>query len=521
MNTSDGISRTALARIFHILGGTSQTLNGRAALPRRPELGRSSSFALPSYRISGLAAGLAALTLAAGCMVGPNYQPPNLQSPPAWSGVTNSAAAADTKLTDSPVDMARWWTQFQDPKLTALVTEALQSNLDVQLAEVQLRQARAARGRDEGGLWPSLTASGSATRSGPANGPNAGGMHVNSLRASLGAAWNLDFFGATRRQLEADDAAIQSANENLHDAQVKLASQVALGYLQVRGAQEQIAIAQENLKAEQHLADVTRQKGMAGFVSALDEANADAQVASTASAIPVLEASIEQNIFALSILLGRPPADLLEDLSKPGAVPVTPPEVPVGLPSDLLRRRPDIREAEANLHAAAAQIGVAVSAFYPQFSLTGNLTYQNSLVRDLFAPGSGSYSGGPQVNWPIFSAGSTISNVRFQEAAKDAAYINYQKTVLAALSDVESALVAFAKEWDHRKALRTAVDNNRRALNFSQQLYQAGTTEFLTVLDAERSLLGSETALAQSRQAITSDLVNIYRALGGGWEERQ
>jgi NodT family efflux transporter outer membrane factor (OMF) lipoprotein len=250
----------------------------------------------------------------------------------------------------------------------------------------------------------------------------------------------------------------------------------------------------------------------------LDEANADAQVAMTAASIPPLETTIQQNIFALSILLNRPPADLLADLSKPGPIPTAPPEVPVGLPSDLLRRRPDIRAAEANLHGAAALIGVAVADFYPQFSLTGSLNYQNNLARDLFAGPSGIYSGGPQVSWPIFSGGSTISNLRLQKAATDAAYITYQKTVLAALSDVESYLVAFSKEWDHRKALSDAVIKNRRALELSRQLYQAGTAEFLTVLDAERSLLGSETALAQSRQAISSDLVNIYRALGGGWE---
>jgi NodT family efflux transporter outer membrane factor (OMF) lipoprotein len=401
--------------------------------------------------------------------------------------------------------------------LTELVNAALRTNLDVQLAEALLRQARAARGRDAGGLWPSLAASGSATRTGTVNGAGSGASH-NAFSAGASAVWNLDFFGTTRRQLESDDAAIQAACENLYGAQVTLVSEVALDYIQVRGAQEQIAIAQTNLESEVHTAGVTRQKGAAGFVSALDEANADAQVATTAAIIPPLETTIQQNIFALSILLGRPPADLLEDLSRPGSVPLTPPEVPVGLPSDLLRRRPDIRAAEANLHAAAALIGVAVADFYPQFSLTGSLNYQNRVARDLFAGGNGIYSAGPQVNWPIFSGGSTVSNLRLQKAATDAAYITYQKTVLAALADVEGNLVAFAKEWDHRKALSDAVVKNRRALELSQQLYQAGTTEFLTVLDAERSLLASETALAQSRQAISSDLVNIYRALGGGWE---
>jgi multidrug efflux system outer membrane protein len=331
----------------------------------------------------------------------------------------------------------------------------------------------------------------------------------------------LDLFGGTRRRLESDDAAIQAACENVYGAQVTLASEVALDYIQVRSAQEQIAIARTNLESETHTAEVTRQKGAAGFVSALDEANANAQVASTAAIIPGLETQIQQNIFALSILLDRPPADLLEDLSRPGAVPLAPPEVPVGLPSDLLRRRPDVMAAEANLHKEAALIGVAVADFYPQFSLTGSLNYQSSLARDLFSGGSGVYSFGPQVNWPIFSGGSTVSNFRLQKAATDAAYLSYQKTVLAALADVEGYLVAFAKEWDHRKALSDAVTQNRRALQFSEQLYRAGTQEFLNVLDAERSLLGSETALAQSRQAISSDLVNIYRSLGGGWEPQK
>jgi NodT family efflux transporter outer membrane factor (OMF) lipoprotein len=468
---------------------------------------------------TALAVSLIVLTMISGCMVGPDYHPPKTQAPPAWSGVTNSSATAGTRLTDNAVDLVRWWTKFQDPKLTELVNAALRTNLDVQLAVALLREARATRGKDAGVLWPSLAVSGSAARTGTVNGAGSGRSH-NAFGAGAAAVWNLDFFGGARRQLESDDASIQAACENIYGAQVTLVSEVALDYIQVRSAQEQIAIAQTNLQSEMHTADVTRQKGVAGFVSALDEANADAEVATTAATIPPLETTIQQNIFALSILLDRPPADLLEDLSKPGRIPLTPPDVPVGLPSDLLRRRPDIRAAEANLHAAAAQIGVAVADFYPQFSLTGSVNYQNSVARDLFAGGNGIYSGGPQVNWPILAGGSMVSNVRLQKAATDAACITYQKTVLAALADVESYLVAFAREWDHRKALSDAVVKNRRALDLSQQLYQAGTTEFLTVLDAERSLLASETALALSRQAISSDLVNIYRALGGGWEEK-
>ncbi|HEY3864381.1 MAG TPA: efflux transporter outer membrane subunit [Verrucomicrobiae bacterium] len=458
---------------------------------------------------------LCAALLAGGCMVGPDYKPPKTDAPPAWS-VTNSPESADSRLTNSPAELAKWWTRFNDPELTKLATAALQTNLDVRLAETLLREARATRGKDAGGLWPSANVGGSALFGNTVNGRNGGG--ITAYQAGGTALWNLDIFGGVRRQLESDDANIQAAVENIYGARVTLVSEVALDYFQVRSAQEQIAIAENDLESEKHTAEVTRQKGAAGFVSALDEANADAEVATTAATIPPLQTAIDQNIFAISILLDLPPAALLEELSKPGNVPATPPEVPVGLPSDLLRRRPDLRAAEANLHAAAAQIGVAVAQFYPQFSLTGSVNYQNNLARDLFAGPSGIYSGGPAVNWPIFSGGSTVSNVRLQEASRDAAYISYQKTVLAALADVESNLVAFAREWDHRKALSEATLKNRRALDLSRQLYQAGTAEFLTVLDAERSLLASETALAQSREAISVDLVNIYRALGGGWE---
>ncbi len=455
--------------------------------------------------------------LIAGCKVGPDYHPPKTDAPPAWSGASNSVSNAYTFLNTNAAYVTRWWTNFHDTELDTLISNALKTNLDIRLAEALVREARAIRGKDAGGLWPNLVATGSAERVGTFHGPYSGGSG-SLIGAGASSLWNLDFFGGTRRQLESDDAAIKAARENVYAAEVTLASEVALDYFQVRSAQEQIAIAQTNLESETHTAHVTRLKGSAGFASALDEANADAQVATTAATIPPLETAIQQNIFALSVLLAREPAALLDELSKPGAVPPTPPNVPVGLPSDLLRRRPDIRAAEANLHAAAALIGVAESAFYPQFSLTGTVNYQNSVVRDLFAGPSSFYSAGPQMTWPIFSGGAMISNVRLQKAATDAAYITYQKTVLTALSDVESNLVAFAREWDHRQALSEAVVKNRRALQLSQQLYQAGTTEFLTVLDAERSLLASETALAQSRQAISSDLVNIYRALGGGWE---
>ncbi|MGD1083282.1 MAG: efflux transporter outer membrane subunit [Verrucomicrobiota bacterium] len=457
---------------------------------------------------------LAALLLLGGCMVGPDYKPPQTKTPSAWAGVTN-APAASTRLTTNTADLARWWTQFQDPKLTELVQQAFRTNLDVQLAVSLLVQARAQRGIDAGGLWPDASVSGSASYGG--QGPD--NISQRSFGAGVRAAWTLDFFGGTRRQLEADDAKILAARENLHDAQVALAAEIGQDYIQLRGAQEQIAVALTNLDSERHTAKLTHEKLDAGFDTSLDVAQAEAEVASTEATIPGYETTVQQNIFALSVLLDRPPADLLEDLSKPAPIPLTPPEVPVGLPSELLRRRPDIREAEANLHAAAAQIGVATSDFYPQFTLNASVNYQNSIARDLLAGPSRVWSIGPSVNWPIFSGGSTVSNLRLQKAMTCSAYIQYQKTVLTALQGVESALVAFSREWDHRQSLTRAVQYNQQALAVSLLLYQQGLSDFLSVLDAERSLFGAQSALSSSKQSISTDLVTLYQALGGGWDE--
>jgi NodT family efflux transporter outer membrane factor (OMF) lipoprotein len=448
-------------------------------------------------------------------MVGPDYHAPQTASPAQWSGASNTPAA-QTGLSTNSANFSQWWTQFNDPKLTELVEQAFRTNLDVRLALSLLDQARAQRGIDLGGLWPSVKASASESygRFGPGDNSQRG------YSAGVSGIWTLDLFGSTRRQLESDEARIAAAQENIHDAQVALAAEIGLDYIQLRGAQEQIAIARENLKAEQHTADITRQKLNAGFENTLDVAQADAEAATTASTIPGYETIVRQSIFALSVLLARPPADLWDELSQPGSIPLTPPEVPIGLPSELLRRRPDIREAEANLHAAAAEIGVAVSQFYPQFSLNGSVNYQNSLARDLFAGPSRFWSIGPSINWPIFSGGSTVSSVRLQKALTDAAYLQYQKTVLTDLQGVESALAAYALELDHRQTLSAALEYNTKARDISQQLYQQGTTDFLSVLVAERSLFASQTALSQSKQLISADLVTLYEALGGGWETK-
>jgi len=456
--------------------------------------------------------------LVAGCMIGPNYQPPDATAPSAWVGVTEQASAPPSMATHETPSMTAWWRTFNDPQLTTLVDEAITANIDLQLAAARLRQARAARGVVAGGLWPILDASSSYQRTRLTVDDESMPSTRNVYQAGFDAAWELDLFGGTRRNIEAANADIEAAQEGLRDAQVSLAAEVALNYVQLRGFQQQIVIAQRNLRAQQHTADITRQRWRAGFVSRLDVANAEAQVATTQAQIPGLETAARQAIYALNVLLARPPGDLLHELAEAQPLPVTPPVIPVGLPSDLLRRRPDIQQAEAQLHAATAQIGVATADLFPKFSLTGAVSWQSNLLQNWFSKSHFSSALGPTLQWAIFQGGSVVSNIRVQEALRDQAFLIYRKTVLTAFQDVENALIAFAKEWEHRQALTDAVTADREAVRLATLLYRQGQSDFLSLLVAQRALYASEDALVQSTRTTSTDLIALYKALGGGWE---
>jgi NodT family efflux transporter outer membrane factor (OMF) lipoprotein len=448
-----------------------------------------------------------------GCMVGPDYHPPTMAVPTEWVGVTKIRDTQPSVATAQQADLTQWWRHFNDSMLTALVEEAIRTNPDLQIAEARLRQARAIRGVAIGGLWPGVTASGSYQRLHAAGG--ASDNQQDLYQAGLDAVWELDLFGGQRRNVESANANIQAAIESIRDVQVSVIAEVALNYIQLRGYQQEIVIAQNNLKAQKHTADITHKRFNVGFASGLDVANADSDVAMTESQIPVFEIATQQSIYALSILLARLPAELLGQLSPTGNLPSIPVQVPAGLPSDLLRRRPDIRASEAQLHAATAQIGVAIADFFPKFSLTGTMNWNSNLLSAWWTGSSLSYSFGPAVIWPIFQGGAIVSNVHLQEALHDQAFITYQKTVLAAFQDVENALIAFAKEQQHRKALNDAVIANRKAVDLSLQLYTEGQIDFLNVLNAQRSLYAAEDALVQSERNIATDLIALYKALGG------
>jgi outer membrane protein, multidrug efflux system len=451
--------------------------------------------------------------LIAGCVVGPNYRPPKVGVPGQWDGTASGAPGNPSAATEEAAEISQWWKSFRDPKLNSLVDQALQSNLNLKQAELRIIQAREARVVAKSSLYPNVGGFGSSSASNRSRTPT-----QNLFQAGLDTSWELDIFGGIRRNVEAAEANVMAAIEDSRDVMVVLTSEVALNYAQLRGFQQQLAISHKNLDLQKRTAEITRKRFEVGFASGLDVANANALVSTTESVIPQLEAAAQQSIYDLSILLGREPAALLSELLPPGEIPLPPAVVPVGLPSDLLLRRPDVRRADDVLHAATAQIGVAKSELFPRFTLTGSVGEQNLVAGGLGSIASHFLSIGPQMIVPIYTAGRVRANIRLQTAAQQEAFFAYRQTVLTALRDVESALIAFTKDQQHRTALASAVQFNQRAVDLATQSYTSGQVDFLNVLSAEQRLFGTQDALVQADRAIATDLIALYKALGGGWE---
>jgi multidrug efflux system outer membrane protein len=463
-----------------------------------------------------LMAGLV-LLLTSGCAVGPDFQRPRVSVPAGWAGPTAEkpplpAASGNQGLSD-------WWTVFQDPILASLIERAAASNLDLKLAEARIREARAAKSVAAGGLGPTLGASGAYQRSRSSAGNGTSDAVGDQYQAGFDAGWEIDIFGGQRRNLEAADADLQAAVETLRDVLVSLTAEVASNYINLRAFQQQIVITQKNLTAQKHSAKLTRQRFEGGFVSFLDVANAEAQSATTAAQIPLLESSAQQAIYSLSVLLGAPPAALAAELSPVKTIPGAPPEVPAGVPSALLRRRPDIRRAEAQIHAATARIGGAAAELFPKFTIAGSAGFQSDNFSSWFDWTNRFWSFGPSLRWRLFETGRIRAGVELQKALQEQEVIIYQQTVLSALQEVENALIASAKEQAHREALAAAVAANRKAVSLAETLYTEGQTDFLSVLQAQGALYATEDALVQSNRTVSTNLVALYKALGGGWQD--
>lgn len=457
------------------------------------------------------------LALLAGCAVGPNYQPPKVSTPANW---VSPPAGGET---NSPTGLAAWWKNFDDTNLDSLVATAVQSNLTLRIAAARVREARAERGVVAGSLWPSIGSSASYSRNRFGKNsfppvPPGTELDYNLYSAGFDAAWELDIFGGTRRAVEAANAEISAAEYGQRDVLVSLLAELARNYIGARSYQQRLAITRSNIQVQQEILDLTSNRFQNGLSSDLDVQQATAVLTSTEAQVPSLETGFQQNVYALAVLLAQPPGALLDEMSTEKPIPLTPPEVPVGLPSDLLQRRPDVQRAERELAAATANIGVAKADLFPKFSLTGFARLQSISAHNWFDYASRTWSAGPTVQWELFEAGRIRANIRVQNARQERALDAYQQMVLVALEEAENALTAYAKEQVRRESLWQSVEANQQALELSTQLYKSGLVDFLRVLDSERSLYAAQDALVQSDQAVSVDLVQLYKALGGGWK---
>jgi NodT family efflux transporter outer membrane factor (OMF) lipoprotein len=459
-----------------------------------------------------------AVAVLAGCAVGPDYQQPKVSTPAQW---TSSMAGGET---NGPVDLARWWQSFNDTNLNSLMLIAVQSNLTLKIAEARVREARAQKGVVSADLWPHLNGTGDYSRNhyGQHAYPPLGGFGVpldyNLYDANFDAAWELDVFGGTRRAVQAAGAEIGAAEYGQRDVLVTVLAEVGRDYITARAYQQRLAIVQDNIRVEQNVLDLTSNRFDNGLGSDLDVEQAKALLDATEAQVPSLETGFDDSVFELSVLLGQPPGALMDEMSAKREIPITPPIVPVGLPSDLLQRRPDVQKAERELAAATAEIGVAKADLYPKFSLTGIAGLQSTSAGNWFDWGSKYWSAGPTVQWEIFEAGSIMANIHVQNAKQEEALDQYEQTMLVAMQDTESALSAYAREQVRRESLSQSVDADRQALELATQLYKSGLADFLRVLDSENSLYTAQDALVQSDQTVSLDLVQLYKALGGGWE---
>jgi outer membrane protein, multidrug efflux system len=461
-----------------------------------------------------------------GCTVGPNYRQPDSPLASTWQ------EAQQTGIGTRPADLTRWWGAFNDPLLNSLIERAVGTNLDLRQAQARIREARAARAVTAAGEWPTVDVSGSYNRirsseNAFAVSPQGGGgpssfsggdLDQNFYRAGFDASWEIDVFGGVRRSVEAADANVEASVEDRRNTLVTLLGDVAKNYIDVRGFQSRMEVARANLKAQQETLDLTRIRFQAGLASDLEVAQAEGQLNTTAAQIPTLESSLKQAAHRLDVLLGSQPGALWDELAKQAAIPVLPSEVLVGLPSELLRRRPDIRRAERQLAAATAQVGAAMADLFPKFSLIGAAGLQSISASDWFSGGSRFWSVGPSIRWPLFDAGRIRANIEVRSAQQEQALTQYEKTILAALEDVENSLVNYSREQARYRSLRDAVAANRRAVSMANELYTQGLVDFLNVLENQRSLYASENDLAQSEATMAANLVALYKALGGGWE---
>jgi len=463
---------------------------------------------------------LIALCFTAACATGPDYRAETPDAPSEFGGGSQEFPA------DEPA--VDWWKAFQDPQLTEYVHLAVEANHDIAVATARVREARALHRAAASPWYPSISASTSYTRSRfsenePGAAPFFADLGVTDLEndlysAGFDASWEIDVFGRTRRAVEAADARTNASVQGRRDVLISVIAEVARNYIELRGAQRRLALAERNIGIQEETLALVRNRHKSGLVSALDVAQAETQLETTRAAVPPLRAATRAAAYRIAVLTGQQPRAAIHDLLPMKTLPEPPKTVPVGLPSSLLRRRPDVREAERRLHAATADIGAAIAELYPRFIMTGGLALNADSFSNWFEAVSSAWSIGPSITWPAFEGGRLRAQTDAARARRAAAYHQYQQVILIALEDVERRIIEYAQEQSAREDLARAAAASRRAYDLAVIRYDKGLIDFISVLDAERVLTNTDDRLAQTETAVLLELVQLYKALGGGWQ---
>ena len=456
---------------------------------------------------SAIAIGILFLT---SCAVGPEYLKPDIDMPGTYH---KGAAVSEDATVDADKALSKWWTHLDDPLLARLIDAAVANNRDFKKAESRVKEARYRRQISRADLVPSLSTSGSASRR--YNGKTEDTQ--NSFQFGLDSSWELDLFGGTRRKIEASQAEYEASREDLRSVLVSLTAEVAITYVQLRTFQKRLVWAENNQQLQTEALDLTQLKFKTGLGQGLDVDRAAYNLASTRAQIPSLQSGMDEIRNRLAVLLGEWPGEITDILLAPAPIPASELEIAVGIPADLLRRRPDIRRAERVLAAQAAQIGAAEAEAYPGFNLQGNLGYESLALSGLISPASlaaGILSG---ISWPIFQGGAIRNNIKVQTELQKQALFDYETAIYVAVEEVENALYALASEHERIKYLTVAARSAKDAADVALQQYEAGLSDFENVLETQRSLTNFQDQLVQSRGLAALDLVSLYKALGGGW----
>ncbi len=461
---------------------------------------------------------LAPVALAAAlsaCAVGPDYKLPSSDAALAF------ANAAQPEFSTQAIEVA-WWKLFEDSGLTELVEQTVRNNRTLQAARANLREARALYLQAGLNLAPTVIAHGNYTdqkRSAAAlNNLSFAPRELRIYSAGFDAFWELDLFGRVRRDVEASSDEVDAQEASLRDLNVSLIAEVARNYFELRGLQNQVAVAKKNIENQIQTLEITQVRLDNGRGTEFDTARASAQLDATRATLPLLDSGIHQAMHRLSVLTGQLPGALTAKLSKSAPLPVMNKAIQIGAPAELLRRRPDIRIAERTLAAATARIGVATADLFPRVTFVGSISLEASSFSLIGAARSDAYSLGPKISWAALDLGRVYARIKAADARAEANLAEYEQTVLNALEETENALVNYNRERNRWQLLGTAASASERAHELAHLRFKEGVSDFLTVLDAELRLLQDQTRLAESETATATALAALYKALGGGWE---